>query len=581
LLPQASKAHPGAGADSQSQGVHPVHYIVFEEQPDGSVHPLMYRLVQVGAPLNTLSGRELAERLQQPERDVRRLVVALESSRGRILYQNVVEVPRWLRGEFHPKEPAVTRTTIEGFFFPVKRPTFVVRVPAIADASLAVEDSQSTTVARYDLEQLARNTPEIRLESAAQWLSPPPMGPPGNRVDLLVMGDGYTATQQTKFSNDATGVITDFFSISPYAEYSNYANVHMLYTPSSEAGADHPPYQAGCSISSCCGDSAALSDPLQGTFVDTAFDARFCTSNIHRLLTVHEDKVWAAAAAVPDWDEILVIVNDTTYGGSGGSYAVVSMHGVAPQIAQHEYGHSFVGLADEYESPRPAHPPCSDISSPPCEANVTDVVTRSLIKWSPWISPSTPIPTVPEFDPAFANVVGLFEGARYLTTGMYRSGQSCIMRSLGAPYCQVPSQAYVLKLYSGGWGVPSSGIGLIEPGSLSPTTDTITLSYPDSQVFQASILQPVGGPPASIQWMVNGVPDPVAHTDTFTYTPVISDVGNDIEIRLLAQDTTPLVHPAMAGTLLQSSHVWTVTVPSLPEFKLYLPVVTRNYVLPR
>jgi hypothetical protein len=433
------------------------------------------------------------------------------------------------------------------------------------------------TVARYDLGQLVRNTPEIRLESATQWLSPPPMGPPGNRVDLLVMGDGYTAAQQTKFSNDAASVITGFFGISPYAEYSNYVNVHMLHTPSSEAGADHPPYQAGCSSSSCCGDPDMLSDPLQGTFVDTAFDARFCTNNIHRLLTVNGSKVWAAAAAVADWDEILVVVNDTTYGGSGGIYPVVSLHGAAPQIAQHEYGHSFVGLADEYESPYPGYPPCSDISGSPCEANVTDVVTRSLIKWSPWISPSTPIPTVPEFDPAFANVVGLFEGARYLTTGMYRSGQSCIMRSLGAPYCQVPSQAYVLELYSGGWGVPSSGISLIEPGSLSPTTGTITLSYPYSQVFQADILEPVGGPPASIQWMVDGVPDPVAHTDTFTYTPVISDVGNDIEIRLLVQDTTPLVHPAMAGTLLQSSHVWTVTVPSLLEFKLYLPFLLRHY----
>jgi hypothetical protein len=192
-------------------------------------------------------------------------------------------------------------------------------------------------------------------------------------------------------------------------------------------------------------------------------------------------------------------------------------------------------------------------------------MTRSLIKWSPWISPSTPIPTEPEFDPAFANIVGLFEGARYMTTGIYRPGQSCIMRSLGAPYCQVPSQAYVLTLYNGGWGVPSSGIRLIEPGSPAPTTDTIPLWYPSNQVFRADILQPIGGPPVSIRWMANGVPDPVAHTNTFTYTPVISDVGNNVEIQLLVQDMTPLVHPAMAGISLQSSHIWTVTVNVAPS----------------
>ena len=38
-------------------------------------------------------------------------------------------------------------------------------------------------------------------------------------------------------------------------------------------------------------------------------------------------------------------------------------------------------------------------------------------------------------------LVGLFQGARYLSTGMYRPGYSCIMRILGAPYCQVPGQA--------------------------------------------------------------------------------------------------------------------------------------------
>jgi hypothetical protein len=120
-------------------------------------------------------------------------------------------------------------------------------------------------------------------------------------------------------------------------------------------------------------------------------------------------------------------------------------------------------------------------------------------------------------------------------------------------------------LYNGGWGNPASGISLIEPGTLSPTIGSITLWYPNSQVFQSSILQPVGGPPVSIQWMVNGVPDPVAHADTFTYTPVISDVGNNVEAQLWVQDTTPLVHPAMAGNSLQSSHVWDVAVRAAPS----------------
>jgi hypothetical protein len=548
-----------------SQSVHLAHYIIFEMWPDGSIHPLRYQLVQLSAALNTLSNQDLARRLQGPRRDVQQLEITLKSSQGRTIYQNTVQVPRWLRGEFHVKEPMMAQASIDGYFFPLERQTFVVRVPVIANTSLAMRDCRARTIVRFDLEQLARDTPKIHIEPTTQPRSGWSSGSSANRVDLLILGDGYTATQQTKFANDAASIAADFFSISPYAEYSNYVITHSLHVPSAQAGADHPPYQEGCQDISCCGDPAMLSDPLQGTVVDTAFDARFCTYNIHRLLTVDYSQVLAAAAAVPDWDEILVIVNDPTYGGSGGYFSVISVHGSAPQIAQHEYGHSFVGLADEYETPYPGCPPCSDISGWPCEVNVTDVMTRSLIKWSPWISPSTPIPTEPEFDPAFANIVGLFEGARYMTTGMYRPGQNCIMRSLGAPYCQVPSQAYVLTLYNGGWGVPSSGIRLIEPGSPAPTTDTIPLWYPSNQVFRADILQPIGGPPVSIRWMVNGVPDLVAHTNTFTYTPVISDVGNNVEIQLLVQDMTPLVHPAMAGTSLQSSHIWTVTVNVAPS----------------
>ena len=547
-----------------SQSVHLAHYILFEMWPDGSIHPLRHQLVQLSAPLDTLSNQDLARRLQGPGRDVQQLEIALKSSQGRTIYQNTVQVPRWLRGEFHVREPVMAQALIDGYFFPLERQTFVVRVPVIGNTSLAVRDSRARTIVRFDLEQLARDTPKIHIEPTTQLRSGWSNGSSANRVDLLILGDGYTAAQQTKFDNDAASIAADFFTISPYAEYSNYVITHSLHVPSAQAGADHPPYQEGCQDISCCGDPAMLSDPLRGTFVDTAFDARFCTNNIHRLLTVDYSQVLAAAAAVPDWDEILVIVNDPTYGGSGGYFSVISVHDSAPQIAQHEYGHSFVGLADEYESPYPGYPPCSDISGSPCEVNVTDVMTRSLIKWSPWISPSTPIPTEPEFDPAFTNIVGLFEGARYMTTGIYRPGQTCIMRSLGAPSCQIPSQAYVLTLYNGGWGVPSSGIRLIEPGSPAPTTDTIPLWYPSNQVFGADILQPIGSPPVSIQWMVNGVPDLLAHTNAFTYTPVISDVGNNVEIQLLVLDMTPLVHPAMAGTSLRSSHIWTVTVNAQP-----------------
>ena len=247
------------------------------------------------------------------------------------------------------------------------------------------------------------------------------------------------------------------------------------------------------------------------------------------------------------------------------------MHSSAVDLAIHEYGHSFADLADEYESSYPGYACCSDISGPSCESNVTDVTTREQIKWSPWISATTPIPT--DELPQYTDVVGLFEGARYQSTGMYRSGQNCIMRSLGQPYCQVPSQAYVLKLYDGGWGVPSSGISLVEPGTTVPVADSIILTHPATQVFQADILGPAGGPPVQISWLVDSVPVPGATGNTFTYTTTAVS-ADPVEIKLLAEDMTPLVHPAMAGTSLQSVHIWRVWAVDVVHLA-YLPITLR------
>jgi hypothetical protein len=266
--------------------------------------------------------------------------------------------------------------------------------------------------------------------------------------------------------------------------------------------------------------------------------------------------VLAAAAAVPDWDEILLIVNDPTYGGSGGSVSVISMHSLAVDIAQHEYGHVFTGLADEYDDPYPGFPTCSDISGPVCEVNVTDRATRALIKWAPWILPETPLPT-PEGDPIYDSVVGLFQGARYRTTGMYRSGDECLMRFLGRPFCQVPSQAYVLKLYDGGWGVPPFGIDTVEPGSENPPPGSVTAPLPGSMTFAVALLQPVGGPPLQVRWYVNGALQPDAQSSSYTFVPA---GRGTFEIRLEVFDPTPLVHPAMSGTSLESSRVWNATV---------------------
>ena len=81
----------------------------------------------------------------------------------------------------------------------------------------------------------------------------------------------------------------------------------------------------------------------------------------------------------PNVDELVMLVNDPRYGGSGGSVAVASAS--APEIALHELGHSFAGLADEYvDNDIPAL-----VSSEYREglfANITQIQNPEVVPWS-------------------------------------------------------------------------------------------------------------------------------------------------------------------------------------------------------
>lgn len=566
LLPNPALLQGEAGSPQITERT---HYIVFEREANGALQAVYHRYVNLRTPLRSLDSAEWENQLNTVSRDSGAYGVALtQRSSGQIVFRAVAEIPAWVRGEFL-KDGTLSagESNIDGHFFPLAKASFVVRVPVIAGTDLDVRSGAGPILASLDP---AAVVPLIQTEQSATSLVNviPQSGDSGNRVDLLLMGDGYTAGQSANFTSDYNNFINNFFSITPYNEYRNYVNVTSLFTASAESGADHPPYQASCSQTDpyapeCCGDPDGIGDPLDGTYVSTAFDGTFCAFNTHRLLVVNSNKILTAAAAVPDWDAILVIANDTTYGGSGGYIGVFSTHSLAVDIAQHEYGHSFTKLADEYESPYPGFPACSDTDANQgnnCEANVTNQTSRSLIKWTRWIAASTPIITPgnpPYTDP---DVVGLFLGARYFSAGMYRPGYACMMRYLSVPFCPVASEAYALRLYNGGWGVPAGGIDNIEPGSESPLPgSTITLIAPDTANFSASLLGPQIGPALDVRWYINGSEVASAPSSTSAAYTFIPTTSGTFTLKLEVMDVSSIIHPSIRSTI-KTNRQWTLNV---------------------
>jgi hypothetical protein len=551
-------------AAAESEGAAIARYIVFEIDSDGAVRPQMHRLVRLAVAPRSLTPGEVEARLVEPFRGVERVRVRMFDAAGVVAFEDVVPIPKWTRAEGVVAEDFAGDGKIDGRLLVSERRSFVVRIPVTDGSWLALsvprDDGRSREAAFRDAEfdldalasdatlPLARFMPEMHLRSAAAANS-------GNRADLLIMGDGYTAAEHSKFDSDAANLVSQFFSLSPYDAYRNFFNTATLFTASAQSGADHPPYDASCAPSlyqQCCADTVAQSDPKAGTFVDTAFDSTYCSNNAHRALVLNPSRVLAAAAAAPDWDKVVALVNDSTYGGTGGVVAVISTNPLAVNIAQHELGHSFTGLADEYDLAYPAYPACSDKTAPACEPNATDQLDRGLTKWTSWISGATPLPT-PE-TAQYADSVGLFEGARYQTTGFYRPKQNCLMNALGRPFCPICTQAFVLRLYQGGFGVPASGIDPIEPGSESPAPGFVAIPFPGNRTFSVGLLEPAGGN-LSTSWLVDGAAVPGATSSSFTYTPA-SQGSHRVEVR--TKDTTPLVNATMGGTALESSRVWTV-----------------------
>jgi YD repeat-containing protein len=259
-------------------------------------------------------------------------------------------------------------------------------------------------------------------------------GPASDRYNLVLIAEGYQATEQNLFSTNAQAFVDFFFATPPFSTNYSAFNVWLIDVASDDSGADDP---------TACGGT--------GVEVDTYLDASFCGDGVIRRLLVANDAtaIDVLNAQVPEWDQGLIIVNSNIYGGSGGSIGVTSVSGTWQNIAIHEFGHAAFGLADEYESwagcgidtDRDHHPAVE-----PAQPNVTIETDRTLVKWGHLILGTTPVPTTQNADCTQCDpqgnpypeqaVVGLYEGAHYYHCDCFRPAFNCMMRNF-EPFCPV------------------------------------------------------------------------------------------------------------------------------------------------
>jgi hypothetical protein len=298
-------------------------------------------------------------------------------------------------------------------------------------------------------------------------------GAPPDKVDLLLMGDGYTAAEMDKWHKDARRMADTLFAVSPFKERRADFNVWAVDTPADESGVSRP------------SDSISRRSPLRAAY-DAFGSERY-------VLTFDNKRMREAASAAP-YEFIEIIVNDRKYGGGGifNLYATVAAdNAFTPYVFVHEFGHHFAGLADEYYTSDVAYE-ASAARPEPWEPNVT--ADPHAAKWSALIAAGAPLPTPwpkeefealerqiqarrrqiraahrpeDEMEALFreerekttallasgphGHAAGAFEGAMYEGRGYYRPQADCIMftRDEGG-FCAVCRRAIerIIDLYS-------------------------------------------------------------------------------------------------------------------------------------
>jgi hypothetical protein len=244
-------------------------------------------------------------------------------------------------------------------------------------------------------------------------------GAPEHKVDLLILGDGYTAQQMPKLERDARRFMEVLFSWEPFKARRQDFNLRVVLAPSREVGPD---------------------EPRKGLYRDSRLGFTFNTFETERYLNSLDNRALQDVAANAPRDALLVLVNASRYGGAGlyNFYAAfVSDNEYDDYVAVHEFGHAFAALGDEYFTSQVAYSDFYPRGVEPWEPNITALLDPPRVKWAPLLTPGVPVPT-PADQAAWASALGVFEGAGYAARGLYRPSRDCKMFSKGAvDFCGV------------------------------------------------------------------------------------------------------------------------------------------------
>ena len=351
-------------------------------------------------------------------------------------------------------------------------------------------------------------------------------GEVSKRVNFVIVPDGYTYAEKALMQTHAQQMVAYLRAKTPYAEHDPFSNYVLVYAYSTEDGTD----QCDC-----------------GTVRDTAMNTYFpdlgysCGNSAQRCLyygsgsgtcdVTSTANISAAELRAPAKDFTFVMVNTTRYGGCGGARAVFSGgNSQAFAIADHEMGHVFPDLADEYAY-------TAGCGSSAGEINTS--LNGTTGAWPEWIG-NLGTPSV---------------GAQYYQSCVFRPQSNCEMRALGVAFCAVCNQRFALQWFGHPRVGPTAPIESQTPPSPVTTAVGSTVNF-----SVATRLATGGGVTNDITWQIQGpgypTPTTVA-TGTTSYAHLFVSGGTYTLTCEVIADTN-YIKPAKYGANVDVA-TWTIS----------------------